>query len=106
MASVLDVILESMKAPTPTSTKASGKEIGDTRKVITGSAASAHVEAGPLGAKRVRLMKVSLLKNPHHLPPKHPQGNLEYVVRHASRKQLSSEQIAKVQHYAKELKYP
>jgi hypothetical protein len=31
---------------------------------------------------------------------------LEYIIRYASGKQLSSEQIAEVQHYAKELKYP
>jgi hypothetical protein len=31
---------------------------------------------------------------------------LNYIVRHASGKQLSADQIAKVQHYAKELKYP
>jgi hypothetical protein len=30
---------------------------------------------------------------------------LDYIVRHASRKQLTEEQIAEVQHYAKDLKY-
>jgi hypothetical protein len=29
-----------------------------------------------------------------------------YIVRHVSGKQLSEEQIAEVQHYAKDLKYP
>ena len=32
--------------------------------------------------------------------------NLEYIIRHASGKQLSKEQIAEVQHYAKDLRYP
>jgi hypothetical protein len=31
---------------------------------------------------------------------------LDYIVRYASGKQLSADQIAEVQHYAKELKYP
>jgi hypothetical protein len=31
---------------------------------------------------------------------------LEYIVRHASGKQLSLEQIVEVQHYDKDLKYP
>jgi hypothetical protein len=31
---------------------------------------------------------------------------LDYIVRHASGKQLSEEQIAELQHYAKDLKYP
>ena len=39
-------------------------------------------------------------------PEAPPHGDLEYIVRHASRKQLSLDQIAEVQHYAKDLKYP
>jgi hypothetical protein len=31
---------------------------------------------------------------------------LDYIIRHASGKQLTEEQIAEVQHYAKNLKYP
>jgi hypothetical protein len=32
--------------------------------------------------------------------------DLDFIIRHASRKQLTQRQIAKAQHYAKELKYP
>jgi hypothetical protein len=39
-------------------------------------------------------------------PEAPPQGDLNYIVRHASGKQLSVEQLAETQHYAKELKYP
>jgi hypothetical protein len=39
-------------------------------------------------------------------PEAPPHDDLEYIVRHASRKQVSLEQIAEVQHYAKDLKYP
>jgi hypothetical protein len=35
-----------------------------------------------------------------------PLKNLEYIIRHASGKQLSKEQIAEVQHYARDLRYP
>jgi hypothetical protein len=34
------------------------------------------------------------------------QADLEYIVRHALGKQLSEEQVAEVQHYARDLKYP
>jgi hypothetical protein len=34
------------------------------------------------------------------------QGDLEYIVRHASGKQLSEEQITEARHYANDLKYP
>jgi hypothetical protein len=39
-------------------------------------------------------------------PEAPPHGDLEYIVRHSSGKQLSLGQIAKVQQYAKDLKYP
>jgi hypothetical protein len=32
--------------------------------------------------------------------------NIDFIIRHASGKQLTKEQIAKAQHYAKDLKYP
>jgi hypothetical protein len=35
-----------------------------------------------------------------------PVGNHDFIIRHASRKQLTKEQIAEVQHYAKDLRYP
>jgi hypothetical protein len=38
--------------------------------------------------------------------PEAPTEELEFIVRHASGKQLSEEQIAETQHYAKDLKYP
>jgi hypothetical protein len=40
------------------------------------------------------------------VPKAPPQGDLNYIVRHASEKQLSAQQLAEMQHYAKELKYP
>ena len=96
-----------MKTPTPTPAEASGKKIGDARKVVTASAASIHAEARPLGAAPVKLIGESLPEKPTSPAPEAPsQSDLEYIVRHASRKQLSSEQIAEVQHYAKDLKYP
>jgi hypothetical protein len=35
-----------------------------------------------------------------------PAGELEFIVRHASGKQLSEEQIVEARQYAKDLKYP
>jgi hypothetical protein len=77
------------------------------REVAAATASSIHVEAGPSGAKPVELAKESLSKKPTSPIPEAPsQGDLEYIVRHASVKQLSEEQIVEVQHYAKDLKYP
>jgi hypothetical protein len=38
--------------------------------------------------------------------PEAPAKELEFIVRHASGKQLSEEQIAEAKQYAKDLKYP
>jgi hypothetical protein len=55
----------------------------------------------------MKLAKESLPGKPTSpIPEAHSQGDLEYIVRHASGKQLSEEQIAEVQHYSKDLKYP
>jgi hypothetical protein len=107
MTSVLDAVLKSTKMPTPISTEASEDKIEDLREVTTASASPIHVEAGPLGTKPVELAKESIPEKLTSSIPKAPsQDDLEYIVHHASGKQLSEEQIAKVQHYAKDLKYP
>jgi hypothetical protein len=81
MASVLDVVLESMKMPTPATVEVSGKKIGYTRKVVSASVTSAHAEAGPSGATPVRMMEESLLeKSTLPAPEAPPQGDLEYIV--------------------------
>jgi hypothetical protein len=107
MASVLDDLFKSTKIPTLATSEASDNKIEDTREVAAASASPIHVEAEPLGAKPVELAKESISEKPTSPIPEAPsQGDLEYIVRHASRKQLSEEQIAEVQHYAKDLKYP
>jgi hypothetical protein len=60
MASVLDDVLESMKAPTPTSVEASSEKSEDAREVITASTATALTEARPSKDAPVRLMEESL----------------------------------------------
>ena len=75
--------------------------------MITANATTTLVEAGPSRVAPVRLMEESLPeKSTSPAPEAPPRGDLEYIVRHASEKQLSLDQIAEVQHYAKDLKYP
>jgi hypothetical protein len=70
--------------------------------VVTASTASIHAEAGSSGARLAKLIEESLPEKPTSPTPEAPsQSDLEYIVRHALGKQLSLEQIAKVQHYAK-----
>jgi hypothetical protein len=107
MASVLDVVMESLKTATPASVEASSEKIKDTREVVTVSIASIHAEAWSSRASPAKLIEESLPEKPTSPAPEAPsQSDLEYIVRHASGKQLSSEQIGEVQHCAKDLKYP
>jgi hypothetical protein len=106
MASVLEAVLESVKTPPPSSAKASGRKTKDVTEVITVST-SAHAEAGPSEIGPESLVKESLLEKPSAPAPEAPsRGDLNFIIRHASGKQLSAEQADKMEHYAKELKYP
>jgi hypothetical protein len=57
MASVLDVVSESVKTPTPASTEAYGKKIEDAKEVVTASASSVHVEARSSEVAPVKLVE-------------------------------------------------
>jgi hypothetical protein len=107
MASVLDVVLESMKVPIPASAEASGEKSEDAREAITASTTNVIAEAGPSKVAPIGLVEESVSEkstSPASEAP--PHGDLKYIVRHASGKQLSLEQIVEEQYYAKDLKYP
>jgi hypothetical protein len=115
MASVLDAILESVKTSAPASAKALSAQIKDTRKTAVVSVTNAPAEAGPLEAPAeagpsettlIALEEESVPKKSKSPTPEAPLKELEFIVRHASGKQLSEEQVVEVQHYAKDLKYP
>jgi hypothetical protein len=72
MASVLNVVLESTKTPTPASAKASGEKIEDAREVVTASTSSIHVEAGPSKVVPVNLVEESLPEKPTSSVPEAP----------------------------------
>jgi hypothetical protein len=95
-----------VKTPPPSSVEASRSKTEDVPKMIVAST-SAHAEESPSKVVPENLTKESLVEKPSTPAPEaSSQGDLDYIVRHASGKQLSEEQIAEVQHYAKDLKYP
>jgi hypothetical protein len=63
-------------------------------------------EAGPSEARPIELAEESAQEGSKHPAPEAPHKELEFIIRHALGKQLSSEQIAEVEHYARDLKYP
>jgi hypothetical protein len=114
MASVLDAVMESVKASTTASAEApsTGGEI--LKKSDETGTTQAISEAGPSVSTKERPSKTTPLilekegaseksKSP---APEAPAEELEFIVRHASGKQLSEEHIAEARQYAKDLKYP
>jgi hypothetical protein len=102
MASGLDAVLESVKAPVPAFAKATGEKSEAAREAITASIANVLPEAGSSKVAPIGLVEESVPEKPKTPAPEAPpHGDLEYIVRHTSGKQLSLEQIAKVEHYAK-----
>jgi hypothetical protein len=96
-----------VKAPVSASAEASGETSGDTKQATTASTTNVLAEAEPSEAAPIGLVEESAPeKSKSRAPEALPHGDLEFIVRHASGKQLSLEQIAEVEHYAKDLKYP
>ena len=107
LASVLGAILESMKVTISASTKVSGEKSEDVRERIAASMATALAKAEPSKDVPIRLVEDSVPeKSKSPAPEAPPHGDLEYIVRHTSGKLLSLKQIAEVEHYASDLKYP
>jgi hypothetical protein len=113
MASVLDVVVETTKALTPAPVK----------KVVEAAIAHTETEAGPSVPVETKLaaieqraeeespdINVALEKNvakeAKSPAPEAPSEDLDYIIRHASGKRLSKEEVFEAKHYARELKYP
>ena len=74
--------------------------------MVTASTFAAYAKAEPSEAALEKPVEDSLPERPTtsglEAPP---HSDINFIVRHASGKQLSAEQVAETEHYAKELKY-
>jgi hypothetical protein len=122
MASVLDV-LETIKASSSTPekiAKASKVHIETETKLTEAEAtmSQASAEAGPLEPAKEKTSEIGekaaeeeaieqILPEKATAPtPEASSKVLDYIIRHASGKRLSEEEIFEAKHYARELKYP
>jgi hypothetical protein len=114
MASVLDAVMESTRTLTPAPTK----------KIVEAAIGHAETEAGPLvpaetesigtgqGTEQespdagLALEKKDTPEKAKSPIPEAPSEDLDFIIRHASGKRLSEEEIVEAKHYARELKYP
>jgi hypothetical protein len=115
MASVLDAVLESTRAPTPASAK--GATEASTTRVEVEAEPSVPIETGPAetveqdteqGPSDATLIleKEGTSKKIKSPTPEAFTEEIDFIIRHTLGKQLSKEQIAEAKHYARELKYP
>jgi hypothetical protein len=108
--------MESLKISTHASAEALSMEAKVSGKNDDASMVKTIIETGPSGvpaeAGPSESALITLEKESASEKSKSPaleassQGDLDYIIRYASGKQLTEEQIAEVQHYAKDLKYP
>jgi hypothetical protein len=114
MANVLDAIMESIKTSTPAYAEVHSTEGEILKKSDEANMAQTVSEAGPSVSAKARpsematpiLEKEGASEKSKSPTPGAPAEELEFIVRHASGKQLSEEQIAEARQYAKDLKYP
>jgi hypothetical protein len=119
MANVLDAVLETTKALSPAPTKkiadaAKMQAEAETRQAETEARqapqAQAEAEAGP-SAPRAAKPAAPEEKTAGHIAPETlaPEASIEtvdYIIRHASGKKLSEDEITEARNYAQKLKYP
>jgi hypothetical protein len=113
MASVLDDIMETTRAPTPTAVKIAAEDVA--ARAETEARPSAPTEAEPAATEQdageeFPDASIALEKNVAEEAKspalEAPSEDLDYIIQHASGKRLSEEEILEAKHFAQELKYP
>jgi hypothetical protein len=106
--------MESVKASTPASAEAPSTEGKILKKfhetgmahAVSEAVPSVFVEARPSKTAPLILEKEGAPEKSTSPAPEAPTKELEFIVWHASGKQLSEDQIIETRQYAKDLKYP
>jgi hypothetical protein len=112
MASVLDAVMETTRALTPAPTKKVVE--ANTARAETEVGPSVPAEAEPAATEQIAeefpdtsmVVEKNVAEKTKSPAPKASSEGLDFIVRHASGKRLSEEEIAEAKHYARELKYP
>jgi hypothetical protein len=114
MASVLDVVLETTRVLTPAPAKEAVEAA--TAHAETKAGPSVPTEAEPAGTEQrteqessdagLAIEKKVVPEKAKSTIPEAPSEDCDFIIRHASGKRLSEEEIVEARHYAQELKYP
>jgi hypothetical protein len=111
MASVLDAVMETTRALTPTPAKKVAEVVA--ARAETKAEPSAPMEAEPVATERAEqespntgmALEKDALEKAKSPIPEAPSDDFDFIIRHASGKKLSEEEIMEAKHYARELKY-
>jgi hypothetical protein len=109
MASVLDV-LETIKTSSSTTgkiAKASKAQVETETKLSEAEATMSRADAETGPSEPIKEKSSEILREKSAAPtPEALKENIEYIIRHASGKNLSKEEKREAQYYAQKLKYP
>jgi hypothetical protein len=113
MASVLDAVIETTKALTPAPTKKAAKAAKIQVETKAGPSAPTKTKAAEPEDKVGQQISDTDKTTEQDMAEKAKSpvlealvGDIGYIVRHASGKELSEEEILEAKHYAQRLKYP
>jgi hypothetical protein len=112
MASVLDAVMETTKALTPTPTKKVDEVIEVQAEAEAGSSVPIEMKAAALEEETEQqtsdtdmVAGQGITEEAKSRAPEASSEDADYIIRHASGKKLSEEEILKARHYAQRLKY-
>jgi hypothetical protein len=105
MANVLDVVLETTKALSPTFMKKVAPTETEARQVETEAGPSVPIMTKPAASEEKATEQIAS-KNIEALAPEALNKDIDYIICHASGKELSQEEMLEARHYAQKLKYP
>jgi hypothetical protein len=114
MGSVLDAVMEMTRALTPPPAEKVAETVTARAEIEAGPSVPAEAEPGATEQSAeqespdtgMALEKKDAPKKARSLIPEASSKDLDFIIRHASGKKLSGEEIVEAKHYARELKYP
>jgi hypothetical protein len=113
MASVLDAVMETTKALTPAPTKKAVEAVRIQTEAEAGP--SVPIETKPVVFEDKTEQQTpdtgtttgqDMIETAKSPAPEAPAEDVDFIIRHASGKRLSKEEILEARHYAQKLKYP
>jgi hypothetical protein len=113
MASVLDAVIETTKALTPASTKKAAEATKNQVEAEAGPSTPTKTKAivpednvGQQISDTGKTIEHDVTEKAKSPVPEALAEDIDYIVRHASGKKLSEEEILEAKHYTQRLKYP